>query len=479
MTDPRDVQPEDLEPASPPAEAATPTGSDDGPPPEPEALAEPSPGAAPPSADATSIDPEAESLASRHAWRTWLRSGWGLLLSFIAVASSVVTLVAYVESKLDEHLVTTPRLRTQLEASVEATYQRDKDAAEAIVGDWQARQRQLEAAEAQRDAQLARIDALAEEFQRIASGADADSVAKELTRILDEEGPSAALDYIETQRGDIIAHFLKDRAANRAKLKPLLASAGLYATEGEVEHARGLYAQVVGLAPDWPEALDTHRGFLIDQADLAVIRGDLDAAERDFTLARQRVDALIALQPEEPRWQHFLALGLDRTGNLKVARGDLDGAQQDYDGALAISERLAKSDPSHAGWQRDRSVSLNRVGDIKAAQGDLAGALAAHEESLDIAERLAESDPSHAGWQRDLAVSYYKLGTVADARGDQHALARHWGTMLAIFDTLDRAGRHISPSDRKGLDTIRARVDEAVAGAATDHAGAVSSLGGD
>ncbi|KXX65981.1 tetratricopeptide repeat protein, partial [Marichromatium gracile] len=442
MTDPRDVQPEDLEPASPPAEAATPTGSDDGPPPEPEALAEPSPGAAPPSADATSIDPEAESLAPRHAWRTWLRSGWGLLLSFIAVVSSfiavssgVVTLVAYFEPKHDESLVTTPRLRTQLEASVEATYQRDKDAAEAIVGDWQARQRQLEAAEAQRDAQLARIDALAEEFQRIASGADADSVAKALTRILDEEGAPAALDYIETQRGDIIAHFLRDRAANRAKLKPLLASAGLYATEGEVEHARGLYAQVVGLAPDWPEALDTHRGFLIDQADLAVIRGDLDAAERDFTLARQRVDALIALQPEEPRWQHLLVLGLDRTGSLKVARGDLDGAQQDYEGALTISERLAESDPSHAGWQRDRSVSLDRVGDIKAAQGDLAGALAAYEESQEIRVRLAESDPSNAGWQRDRSVSLDRVGDIKAAQGD---LA---GALAAYEESLDIAER--------------------------------------
>ncbi|AGA90637.1 hypothetical protein Thimo_1871 [Thioflavicoccus mobilis 8321] len=459
MTDPRVVPPEGPESNSPRGEPSIPTGGDGGPPSPPE--------------------PEAAAPAPRRAWRTRLLSGWAKLAYLIALVSGVVTIYSYVESKLDDHVVTIPRIRTQLVESVEATYQRQKDAAEAIVGDWEARKRQLEAAEEQRTIQRARIDALAEEFQRIASGADADSIAKELARILDEEGPSEALDYIETQRGDIVARFLAGRAANRTKLEPLLVSAGLYATEGEAEQARGLYAQVVELAQDWPEALDAHRGFLIDQGDLAVIRGNLDAAERDFALARRRVDALIALQPEEPRWQHDLALCFNRTGDLKVARGDLAGAQQDYERLLAIAERLAAADPSHAGWQRDLSVSLNKIGDVKSAQGDLAGALAAYEESQSIFERLAAADPSHAGWQRDVAVSHYKLGKVADARGDQHALAWHWGTMLAIFDTLDRAGLYISPSDRTGLEAIRARVDRAVAATTPERDTPLSSLGGD
>jgi tetratricopeptide (TPR) repeat protein len=264
---------------------------------------------------------------------------------FLALVSAVVTIVAYVEGKLGDGAISIPEIRVQLVESVEATYRRQKEAAEAIVGDWQERERQLEAALKQRDAQLQRIHALAEEFQRIASGADADTIASKLTRILQEQGPSQALDYIETQREDIVARFLADRAANLAKLEPLLASAGLYASEGEAEQARGLYAQIVELAPDWPEALDAHWGFLIDQGDLAMIRGTLDAAERDFALARQRVETLIALQPEEPRWQRNLGLCFNRSGNVKVARGDLDGAQQDFESSLAILERLVAAEP--------------------------------------------------------------------------------------------------------------------------------------
>ncbi len=351
-----------------------------------------------------------------------------------SLVSGVVTIVAYIEYKRADDAITTSHIRAQLQASVDATYRRQKAAAEAIVGDWAARERKLQAAAAQRAAQSERINALAEEFRRIARGPDADSVAKRLARILEEEGPTAALDYIETQRGRIIERIQARRAANRerdrAELEPLLASAGLYATEGAAQQARGLYAQVVELAPHWTDALDAHRWFLIDQGDLAVIRGSLNAAERDFALARRRVDALIALQPEEPRWQHNLGLCLERTGDLKVTRGDLDGAQQDF------------------------------------------------ERSLGIRERLAAAEPGNAGWQRDLAVSYYKLGRVADARGDEQALVSHWRAMLAIFDALDQAGLHISPSDRAGLQAIRVRLDRAVSAAAPGHDAPAAASGG-
>jgi tetratricopeptide (TPR) repeat protein len=389
-----------------------------------------------PSAESVPTASEPESLSLHDTLRDWLLSGWAMLVYAIGVISGIVTIVGYIEQKRRDGPITIPKLQAQLLDSIEATYRRQKEAAEAIVGDWQERERQLEAALKQRDAQLQRMHALAEEFQRIASGADADTIASKLTRILQEQGPSQALDYIETQREDIVARFLADRAANLAKLEPLLASAGLYASEGEAEQARGLYAQIVELAPDWPEALDAHWGFLIDQGDLAMIRGTLDAAERDFALARQRVETLIALQPEEPRWQGNLGLCFDRSGNVKVARGDLDGAQQDYERDLAIAERLAADEPGNAGWQRDLSVSLNKLGDVKVARGDLDGAQQDYEGSLAIRKRLAADEPGNAEWQRDLSVSLDKLGDVKVARGDLDGAQQDYEGTHAILERL-------------------------------------------
>ncbi|QQO53519.1 MAG: tetratricopeptide repeat protein [Thiohalocapsa sp. PB-PSB1] len=507
MIDIHKGQTEDQESAAKPAEPSVFIGDDDGAskplPEEPQSLAEHLESAPQACSDETSADPERppsdvipdepepsdpdeapaepEPTASRRDWRSWLSSGWAKFVYFLALVSAVVTIVAYVEGKLGDSAISIPEIRVQLVESVEATYRRQKEAAEAIVGDWQERERQLEAALKQRDAQLQRIHALAEEFQRIASGADADTIASKLTRILQEQGPSQALDYIETQREDIVARFLADRAANLAKLEPLLASAGLYASEGEAEQARGLYAQIVELAPDWPEALDAHWGFLIDQGDLAMIRGTLDAAERDFALARQRVETLIALQPEEPRWQGNLGLCFDRIGDVKVARGDLDGAQQDYEGSLAIAKRLAADEPGNAGWQRDLSVSLNKLGDVKVARGDLDGAQQDYEGSLAIRERLAADEPGNAGWQRDLSVSLEKLGDVKVARGDLDGAQQDYEGSLAIRERLaaDEPGnagwqRELSVSLIKLGDVKVARGD--LDGAQQDYEGSLAIL---
>jgi|GEM_PF-6993343 hypothetical protein len=83
----------------------------------------------------------------------------------LALVSGVVTIVAYVE--LDDSTISIPEIRVQVLESVEASYRRQKTVAEAIVGDWQERERQLEVTVKQCGVQ----------FQRIASGADADRVA--------------------------------------------------------------------------------------------------------------------------------------------------------------------------------------------------------------------------------------------------------------------------------------------------------------
>jgi tetratricopeptide (TPR) repeat protein len=170
---------------------------------------------------------------------------------------------------------------------------------------------------------------------------------------------------------------------------------------------------VLELEPEWPAALDGNRWFLIAQGDLAVVRGRLPDAGRDFVQAK------------------------------------------------GLAERLIGLEPDNRDWQRNIGLCLERIGDTKAAQGDLAGALADYGQSLATAERLAAADPSNADWQRDLAVSHYKLGGIADRQGREDLLRQHWGEMLAIFAAMQQRGLHVSPEDLAGLEAIRARVQGA------------------
>ncbi len=166
--------------------------------------------------------------------------------------------------------------------------------------------------------------------------------------------------------------------------------------------------------------------------DIAVARGDLNAALASYDEARSEMERLAKSDPGNTDWQRDLSVSYARVGDVQVAQGNLAGALKSYSDDLAIADRLATSDPGNAGWQRDLSVSYNKVGDVQVAQGNLAGALKSYSDSLAIADRLEKSDPGNAGWRRDLSVSYEKVGDVQVAQGDLAGALNSYSDSLAI-----------------------------------------------
>ena len=388
--------------------------------------------------------------------------------------SNTKTIVAQTAA---QQQITTERIRAHLLTAVEDTYRRDLQAAETLA-DWQAREQQRQAAATQRAAQLARIEDLAASFAAIEARGEASGVFTELTRILKEQGVDPALAYVAAKRVGILDQVRARQAAarqrNRDDLQPLLTSAGLYAAKGEAEPARALYQEVLELEPEWPAALDGNRRFLIAQGDLAVVRGRLPDAGRDFAQAKALAERLIGLEPDNRDWQRNIGLCLERIGGTKAAQGDLAGALADYGQSHAILEHLAAADPSNVGWQDDLSVSLIKLGDTKAAQGDLAGALADYGQCHAIRERLAAADPSNVGWQRDLSVSLANLGDTKAAQGDLAGALADYEQCHAILERLAAADpsnagwqRDLSVSLERLGDTKAAQGD--LAGALADY----------
>jgi tetratricopeptide (TPR) repeat protein len=170
--------------------------------------------------------------------------------------------------------------------------------------------------------------------------------------------------------------------------------------------------------------------------DIAVARGDLNAALAAYGEARSEMDRLATSDPGNAGWQRDLSMSYNSVGDVQVARGDLKAALKSYSDSLAIISRLATSDPGNAGWQRDLSVSYNKVGEVQEAQGDLTAALKSELDSLAIAERLATSDPGNAHRQHDLAVTQGMVGIVQQAQGDLQAALKSDQVGLGIFRRL-------------------------------------------
>jgi tetratricopeptide (TPR) repeat protein len=268
--------------------------------------------------------------------------------------------------------ITREKIRAQLLESAERIHQADLAEAAKAKG-WEERERLRKAAEQAYAGRLSRIDELADSFAEIAGTSRSTKVFDEMIRIINEEGLDQALDYVATQRSGILEK-VKARAAaahekNRADLLPLLKSAQIQADRNQPDEATRLFAEILAVEPDWPDALDAQFRFLVIQGDHALNHTTLDEACSHFRAAETTLQRLVKVEPDGPR------------------------------------------------SQLDLSVSYERIGDVQSAQGDLASALSSHKQGLDIRQKLAARDPGNLVWKIDLVISFWRVASILEGLG--------------------------------------------------------------
>lgn len=170
-------------------------------------------------------------------------------------------------------VVNTEKIRAHLRTTAEETHAREQAQADAVI-DWQDRQRAREAADAAHAARLLRIEDLASSFAEIEGRGNATGVLQEMSRILADQGVDEAIAYVGSQRSSILqgvrARATATRERNQNELRPLLRTAALYEAKGQRVDARALYADILDIAPDWPERLTRPSGSLSSKAIKAV-----------------------------------------------------------------------------------------------------------------------------------------------------------------------------------------------------------------
>lgn len=336
-------------------------------------------------------------------------------------------------------VVNTEKIRAHLRTTAEETHAREQAQADAVI-DWQDRQRAREAADAAHAARLLRIEDLASSFAEIEGRGNATGVLQEMSRILADQGVDEAIAYVGSQRSSILqgvrARATATRERNQNELRPLLRTAALYEAKGQRVDARALYADILDIAPDWPEALDATFWFLVEQGDQSRIYASVSAAQRDYDEAHRLAQRLIEVDPANSEWQRDLSVSHNKIGDILLAQGDGPGALAAYRKTEAIAEALVVRDPANTAWRRDLSVSHNKIGNVLLAQGDGPGALAAYRKSLAIREALAVRDPANSAWQHDLAVSHERIGDVLRAYGDGPGALAAYRKTEAIAEAL-------------------------------------------
>ena len=207
---------------------------------------------------------------------------------------------------------------------------------------------------------------------------------------------------------------------DKQRLMALLQLGGIAMTKGNLVEARRNYSDGLQIAE--PLAAlnphDTDWQYIISVVDnklgmVAESQANLVEAGLRYERSLQILEPLASSDPNNETWQFSLSIDHQMLGRVAMARGDLTMAHEHYSESLQIAKRLLASRPSD-GQLRNIVGDANRLmGDLAVKQGDLREAGNYYSESLTIAEDLAARDPVNIDWQRDLWVMHKKLAEVA------------------------------------------------------------------
>jgi len=369
------------------------------------------------------------------AHRFGVRAFAAVILSISLIGGGLWWVNHRQESLIVAQRMDAPALRARLTEASDRTLEADLASASKETR-WAERQRLAEAAKADHQSRIARINDIAIRLAELSADSSSSPILIEMTRVLEAEGVDSALAYIETQRKNVIAEVLAIRNAERQrirqKLEPLLQAAVIQGSKGLNNEARAAFRELTELQPDWPEALSAYAWFLYDRSIHEQSYGTLATAVAFAEECHELAQRLVALDANRLSSQFILSASLVMLGKLAVAQGDFATVVERATESQAICKRLASSDPTNASWQRVHSSSLNLLGDVARSTGDFPSAVKRYLESLFILEILAAKDPANAELQFARSVSLEKLGELAFVQKDWPNSERHHTKSLAI-----------------------------------------------
>lgn len=141
-----------------------------------------------------------------------------------------------------------------------------------------------------------------------------------------------------------------------------------------------------------------------------------DFARRCYGKARVLYQRLVALQPNNPKWQRALAVNYTKTNPGHVG---VEEVRAYYQPAQTILLRLVKSEPGNDEFQRDLATAYETIADQVTSMTSVLPA--EYHDALAIRTKLFSSNETNAFFVRELAVTFGKIREALAIRGKWEA----------------------------------------------------------
>jgi tetratricopeptide (TPR) repeat protein len=196
---------------------------------------------------------------------------------------------------------------------------------------------------------------------------------------------------------------------------------GASANAGAIEALGALLAQIGGVFVAKGSLLEAKEALL---RSISVIR-----------------DRLLAIDPDNLRWQTQLSKSEAQLGLALLGSGESDAALRIYLGAVTRTEQLIPKRPESGDLQHDLSGIYIGLGNVLSKRGDKLGARRAFEAAIQIARKLVDRDPNNAVWQSGLAGYWTILGeALAADRAPVEAL-HAYRQSLSVWEKVSGRGQ--------------------------------------
>jgi tetratricopeptide (TPR) repeat protein len=163
-----------------------------------------------------------------------------------------------------------------------------------------------------------------------------------------------------------------------------------------------------------------------------------EALLRSISVIRDR---LLAIDPENLRWQIQLSKAEAQLGLALLGIGDSDAALRTYLGAVTRTEQLIPKRPESGDLQYDLSGIYIGLGNVLSKRGDKLAARRAFDAAIQIAQKLVDRDPNNAVWQSGLAGYWTVLGEALVAEKAPVEALHAYRQSLAVWEKLSGRGQ--------------------------------------
>src|SRR6185312_11190098 len=175
---------------------------------------------------------------------------------------------------------------------------------------------------------------------------------------------------------------------------------------------------------------------MLDQADHALRRGEIELAREAADSARKLCEAFASADDAAAIWLAEASSCWDRLGEAARLGAGVARAQDAFARAVEFRRMASSAEPQNPHFKRNLAANLIKLGEAELAAGAPQSARAAFAESAGLRIHLAESAPKDPASAHMLAVALERLGLAARACGDTQGARAAWEEELDLADRI-------------------------------------------